>query len=271
MIYKENQIYYEDINSLRILAKIKIFRDANIRCYEEEIWDTNILFRNLKTGLAKQVADYILNGSYSNNENVRNYGERYLGIERERLPTPQPKIKKQPYNYLPMENPDGSIIHKYEKPKRRKRMNTATNVNRHIWTESQEKSLLEAVKFIEDSFRGSDARFTLSALGGKWFAVSSWLKKNAALEFTEGACESRYRKIKTREQHKVTDDGQLVVLLNKTEFPQINDDDVKIEQDNSYLLDRLTSLEGKVASLELETNKLKILNNKLIDIIEAHS
>jgi hypothetical protein len=138
-----------------------------------------------------------------------------------------------------------------------------STINRHNWSEKDEKILLECVNWVETNFpKGSE---TLAALGGKWEVVSIYLKKNG-LDLTDEACKGRFFKIKRREQRKTTDTGKEVVSLLGTDFVQAKVPMPKVGSSMPVVTNlqrRVNELETKVVTLEGQVSAVMELNDNL--------
>lgn len=130
-------------------------------------------------------------------------------------------------------------------------------MDRHKWTEKDEKKLLECVDWVENTFKASGD--TLVSLGGKWEVVSMFLKKNSGLDLTDEACKGRFFKIKRRE---LKTNG--VITLLGTDFPQA---DVK-PTSALPLRDQpiVINLQNRVAYLESELQHLKKQADNVSDL-----
>ena len=136
-------------------------------------------------------------------------------------------------------------------------------INRHNWSEQDEKVLLDCVNWVDVTFpKGSES---LVALGGKWEVVSIRMK-NCGLDLTDESCKARFFKIKRRELHTVQAGMDIVSLLG-TEFPQA---EVK-PLDKVELADQpvITSIQRRVLYLEGEIKHLKTQANTVMELNES--
>jgi len=88
-------------------------------------------------------------------------------------------------------------------------MNTA--VERHNWTETEEKSLVSTANWVSDNLNKDQ----LKQRGGKWKVISGFLNADIGLKASDNACRKRFSDIKKREKKS----NGAVTLLG-VDFPQ---------------------------------------------------
>lgn len=110
-----------------------------------------------------------------------------------------------------------------------------STVERHNWSESDEKSLISTVKWVETNI----PKPAMKDRGGKWGVVAGLLFTDIGLKTTDNACRKRHSDIQKRISKK-SDNGKEVVTFLGIEFPQ-----VAHQTEEEKLRDRVAVLERR--------------------------
>jgi len=87
----------------------------------------------------------------------------------------------------------------------------STAVERHNWTETEEKSLISTTNWVSDNLNKDQ----LKQRGGKWKVISGFLNADIGLKASDNACRKRFSDIQKREKKS----NGAVTLLG-VDFPQ---------------------------------------------------
>ncbi|MHA2428044.1 MAG: hypothetical protein ACXADB_08485 [Candidatus Hermodarchaeia archaeon] len=115
----------------------------------------------------------------------------------------------------------------------------STQIERHNWSEADEKSLMSTVKWVEEHISNA----AIKERGGKWKVVAGLLFTDVSLKVTDNACRKRHADIKKR-INKRKDNGKEVVEYLGTDFPQVGE-----QTEEEKLRARVAVLERKVDNL----------------------
>jgi len=135
-------------------------------------------------------------------------------------------------------------------------MNT---VERHNWSESDEKSLVATVKWVEEHIPNAATKDR----GGKWKVVAGLLFTDVSLKVSDNACRKRYSDIKKRIS-KRKDNGKEVVEYLGTDFPQVGE-----QTEEEKLRARVAVLERKVENLINSMNEFSNITKDITKIADA--
>lgn len=123
------------------------------------------------------------------------------------------------------------------------------NTERHNWSESDEKSLLSTVKWVEDNI----PKTAMKDRGGKWNVVAGLLFTDIGLKTTDNACRKRHSDINRR----MSETKDVVTFLG-VEFPQVEE---QTEEDR--LRARVAVLERKVDNLVNSLNTFSTIKDDI--------
>jgi hypothetical protein len=136
-----------------------------------------------------------------------------------------------------------------------------STTERHHWPESDEKSLMATVKWVDDNI----AKPAMKDRGGKWNVVAGLLFTDIGLKVSDNACRKRHSDIKSRIS-KRKDNGKEVVTFLGTDFPQVGE-----QTEEEKLRARVAVLERKVENLINSLNEFSGIASDLAKIADAVS
>lgn len=134
-----------------------------------------------------------------------------------------------------------------------------TQIERHNWSEADEKSLMSTVKWVEDNISNAAAKDR----GGKWKVVAGLLFTDVNLKVSDNACRKRHADIKRRIK-KRKDNGKEVVEYLGTDFPQVGE-----QTEEEKLRARVAVLERKVENLINSLNEFSGIADDVKKIADA--
>jgi len=128
-----------------------------------------------------------------------------------------------------------------------------STAERHNWSESDEKSLVSTVKWVEDNIPTT----AMKDRGGKWNVVAGLLFTDIGLKTTDNACRKRHSDIQKRIS-LTTDNGKEVVTFLGVDFPQ-----VAVQTEEEKLRARVAVLERKVENLVNSLNTFSTIKEDI--------
>lgn len=134
-----------------------------------------------------------------------------------------------------------------------------TPIEKHNWSEADEKSLISTVKWVDENIPNSATKDR----GGKWKVVASFLFADIGLKVSDNACRKRHSDIKRRIS-KRKDNGKEVVTFLGTDFPQVGE--LTAEE---KLQARVSVLESKVENLINSLNEFSSITADIAKIADA--
>lgn len=132
-------------------------------------------------------------------------------------------------------------------------------VERHNWSESDEKSLVSTVKWVEENI----TKNAMKDRGGKWKVVSGLLFTDIGLKTSDNACRKRHSDINKRISSK-SDNGKEVVTFLGVDFPQVG-----VQTEEEKLRARVAVLERKVENLVNSLNTFSTIKDDVVKIANA--
>ena len=128
-----------------------------------------------------------------------------------------------------------------------------SGTERHNWSESDEKSLVSTVTWVEENI----SKAACASRGGKWNVISGLLFTDIGLKVSGNACQCRHKDIRSRLK-KTESGGQEVLTFLGVDFPQATE-----RTEEEKLRSRVAILERRVDNLVNSLNELSGLKDEI--------
>lgn len=132
-------------------------------------------------------------------------------------------------------------------------------IERHNWSESDEKSLVSTVKWVNKNI----PKEATKDRGGKWKVIAGLLFTDIGLKVSDHACRKRHSNIKNRLLKRKDNDKEILTQMG-FDFPQ-----VKEQTETERLKARVSTLERKIDNLIISLNEFSGVINNLSKIADA--